>query len=145
MLLAASRIGQLSDGTAFRPWLYAIARNRFLDSRRDRRQALSLDRLMERTGGDCSLAVRSSSIEQWAESELIQQVFSRLSVEMREALYLRYVAGYAVGDIAAILDIAPMAVYQRLHRARRAFGNHYAALNHEPTYDGVPREANGTI
>ena len=45
----------------------------------------------------------------------------------------------AIGDIAAVLEIAPNAVKQRLHRARRNLAREYRRLDARPTTPDAPK------
>jgi RNA polymerase sigma-70 factor (ECF subfamily) len=145
LLRAAERIGQLARDDAFVGWLYHIARNSLADATRRQRHILSLDWLLEQPAGEHLLADLASSITQWDEDELIAQTFGRLSDQARDILYLHDVVGLTVKDIARIVGMTPMAVYQRLHRGRHAFRQHYEALNRGPEHDGATQMADGAI
>ncbi|MCP3903221.1 MAG: RNA polymerase sigma factor [Planctomycetes bacterium] len=59
-----------------------------------------------------SRQVRSEAIEH------LEQTIASLPMEFRMPLVLKDVVGFAVNDVAAILDIKPATVKTRLHRAR---------------------------
>jgi RNA polymerase sigma-70 factor, ECF subfamily len=145
LLRAADRIGQLARSDAFASWLYQIARNCLADATRQQRHILSLDWLLQQPASERLLTDPVSGITQWTDDELITQALGRLSDEAQEVIYLHDVVGFAVKDVALIIEIKPMAVYQRLHRARQAFRQHFEALNREPIAYGATRVADGTI
>jgi len=97
-------------GTAFRIWLFRIARNHLLDRRRSR--------LLERHGLEAAervaLAVGPARIESEASAELRDAAFfqtvAALPRRQREVLVLRFHAGLALRETAAVLGTSVSAV-----------------------------------
>ena len=66
------------------------------------------------------------------ECRLVLDAIVRLGATDAEVLLLVAWEHLSVGDIATVLDIAPNAVAQRLHRARRHLGREYRRLQSRP-------------
>lgn len=123
MLAAAQHPPALAEGDSAAPWLYRVARNEFVSACRRRRvrRAVSLDELADRPGNEAMLGALAPGIGQWDERELFERALEQLSPADREILYLRHELGHASKQIATILEIAPAAARQRLHRAEERF------------------------
>uniref|UniRef100_A0A831TDT4 RNA polymerase sigma factor n=1 Tax=Thermorudis peleae TaxID=1382356 RepID=A0A831TDT4_9BACT len=128
-LKAYSRIEQLADDGAFRPWLYRIALNlaRMEFRRRQRRRVLSLEWLIESVRGIGHWLVRPDDMVTVPTRDLVQQVLDELSPTLREALLLHRLAGFTSEEIARLLNISPEAARKRVTRAVQRF----QALYHE--------------
>lgn len=110
-------------GSAFRPWLFAIAvnlaRNRLRWWRR--RPAVSLEAWLEAapekepSGSDFSAPAR---LELRERAESVRAAVAGLPAELREVLVLFEYEELSQRDIAAALGCTPKAVETRLHRAR---------------------------
>jgi RNA polymerase sigma-70 factor (ECF subfamily) len=112
---------RLEEGTNLRAWLYAVARNLFRDhARRAGLDAASLGTL----GGwwYLDVPVGPGAPDETAiaadAARRLERAFARLPANAREILLLVAAEGFAVDEAARILEIAPEAARQRLHRAR---------------------------
>ncbi len=106
-------------GRPFRPWLFAIVRNRAIDMLR-RQQAYS--RLFS-AGLDDVEGVAVSALES-AEHEIrvtsAGSLFASLNPQQREALTLTKLLGFSIAEAAGRLGISQTAMKVRVHRATRA-------------------------
>ena len=75
------------------------------------------------------------------ESRLVLAAAGRLGRTDAEVLRLSAWEQLGIADIAAVLNIDPNAVKQRLHRARRNLGREYRRLQHSPL--STPAAAKG--
>jgi RNA polymerase sigma factor (sigma-70 family) len=112
---------RLEEGTHLRAWLYAVARNLF----RDHARWAMLDEASLGTlgawwyfagatgrGGPDETAIAADAARR------LERAFGRLPATGREILLLVAAEGLAVDEAARLLEIAPEAARQRLHRAR---------------------------
>ncbi len=93
----------------FRPWFFAIVRNRTIDllrSQRSYKTALEKNTLEQE-------ASSASSVEDEINKSM---VFSMLAPDYRDVLILTKVAGYTTAETAKKLDISESAVRVRVHR-----------------------------
>jgi RNA polymerase sigma-70 factor (ECF subfamily) len=120
----ARRLGRfVGDEMAFRSWLFTIARCRLLDHRRKmarRRTDLVPDDRIDlsmgpRYGGDPAVLV----LEQLSAQEAVDRLVADLTPEQAEAVLLRVVAGFDVGEVARMMDRTPGSVRVLCHRALR--------------------------
>ena len=89
----------------------ALGRARFLRRSRERRQVR--ERLVVE-----ELATRELEGVAEPDAELLQRALEELSIELRDAVELRYLAGLSPGQTAEALGISERALYQRLAKAR---------------------------
>lgn len=101
----------LRDDDKFLSWLYRIAYNAFICHKRTRRTDLPV----EEARGVESGARADESFRYQA----LYAALDRLSEKERTAVLLYYMEGYAVKEIAAILDTGEAAVKQQLSRGRQ--------------------------
>src|SRR5208283_5466316 len=128
-------------------WLYKVAKNRCLMSRRKSKfapkQDLSLDELMpdrqelallakEGPVNPESLAIRSQ------QARRLRAVIQELPPQYRIVLVLRDMEGLTDEEVGDITGLRPGNVRVRLHRARLFVRQKLARLNHHPA---VPRKA----
>jgi RNA polymerase sigma factor (sigma-70 family) len=96
------------------PWLYKVAFNRCLDSRRRLARQISLFERLTRT-------MRS---EDWIAPAMADTDFKRvltgLPLRQRTAATLYYLADLPVADIAAVMNISEGSVNRHLYRARES-------------------------
>lgn len=109
-LLAQRNLDRLRDPAALEGWLSRIVVNRAFELHRRR---IRLDRLLPRPAA--AQATRDLGLR-----ELIE----RLPARSRVVVVLHYGHGYALGEIAALLDLTPTNVRAIISRARRSL---YAA------------------
>jgi len=99
-----------------RPWIYAIARNVFLMSRRaggrrDRHEATAPDALPE-------IAV-PPEVDTLADREVVRRALGQVPDDRREALLLHHVWGLSFREIGAVLGVSEAAAKLRAHRGVR--------------------------
>lgn len=112
-LLAAWRnFHQFERGTNCRAWLFRILKN--LHSRQMRRSL---------TRPEVPLEIEQPALsapEKISAGHEVREAFSHLTPEHREVLQLATLDGFAISEIAAILEIPTGTVLSRLNRARQA-------------------------
>jgi RNA polymerase sigma-70 factor, ECF subfamily len=114
--VASALVRFAGDESAFRRWLFTIARRRLIDYRRRetrRRTAMDLPA--------ASLASESFDPERQAlaasETEVALSRLASLAPDQAEVVFLRILAGLDVEDVAAILGKTPGAIRVLQHRA----------------------------
>ena len=114
--------------TAFRPWLYRVARNLCLDVLRRRKFKLRLFRDVATREDDRDPVAADdfgNTPEEDAESreleEAIQAAIAALPTRFRETFVLCEMQGLSYEDAAAILDCPIKTISTRLFRARQRF------------------------
>ncbi|MBN2584415.1 MAG: RNA polymerase sigma factor [Planctomycetes bacterium] len=101
---------RLDDPAAFSGWAYRIVTHKCVDRlrvekrHRDLWHDVAADYPTEDSSGTTHLELK--------------QALGQLSGPMQSVLVLRYVEGFTVNEMAAILDVAEGTVKSRLHRAR---------------------------
>lgn len=110
----------------FRSWVRRIATNEAYNSRRKRRETLTV------TGDLPDLVFNDESIEAIADRQLLLTVLEKLPYAYREALVLRHVEALDLAEIALSLDIGLGATKMRLKRARDRFAHEYDAMLKAP-------------
>lgn len=121
MLRVYRSIGGFKGQSSFSTWLYRITMNTCLDElrRKKNKQSASLDSLLEQ---GWSPADESATPEKHAlRSELkreLQSAIHELPEDMRSAVVLRDVQGFAYDEIAQMLDVNVGTVKSRISRAR---------------------------
>lgn len=98
---ALNALGGFREGAAFRPWLFKIANNLFLDHLRARRTE-SLDALVEdghEAGGEDPALVRTALALD------VEAALAHLPVNWRQALVLRHQEDLPYEEIAEILGV----------------------------------------
>lgn len=98
------------DDRRFSAWIYRIAYNTFVSSRRSTRVSEPISE-----AGGIDSADSSDKAFQYQE---LYMALDRLTEKERSAILLYYMQGYAVNEIAGITDSTPDAVRQQLTRAR---------------------------
>lgn len=113
--------GHLYDGKSrFETWLFAIARNLFIDQVR-RRSPLSLEQMMDSDDQRADLpagdaAQQSEQVFREEESTLVAAALNRLPAIQREVLILRFQEELALEEIAGIVAAPLSTVKSRLYR-----------------------------
>jgi len=100
------------DPHGLRPWTYQIARHRVIDAGRKKSRRPSETALLE----DVSEPLSTAALDAVDVSNL-SAVFSELTTEQREVLWLRYVADFSVSETSSITGKTPEAVTAMSHRA----------------------------
>ena len=109
-------------------WLFRIARNTYLNSRRRQRPA-ELDTTEFHAIPDTTQ--HADPVQHYAAGEQRDRIglaLRELPEEQRSILLLRDAAGLAYGEIAQVLGLSVAAVRIRLFRARNAFRTIYRSL-----------------
>ncbi|MEY2983312.1 MAG: RNA polymerase sigma factor [Planctomycetota bacterium] len=125
--LALYRHLEQVPASAYRPWLYRVARNLCLDQLRRRKFKLRLFRDVERDDDQPLVPVDRSGDrpDQLAETrearERIEAAIETLPPKFRETFLLCEMQGLSYEDAAAILDCPVKTVSTRLFRARQRF------------------------
>jgi len=106
--------------SAFYTWLYRIAFNLAVSSRRGRRPTHSVDAVREQSGFE-PVDPDPGPEDHYDRKQHCQQVreaIDRLDDEHRRVIVLREIEGCTYEDMAEILDVPIGTVRSRLHRAR---------------------------
>ncbi|MBN1173534.1 MAG: RNA polymerase sigma factor [Micromonosporaceae bacterium] len=130
-LQVARDIGRFAgQPTAFRVWLFRIARHRAIDEHRRARRRRDGPRAPEAVGGtettarDVALDALERADTQWA-----LRLIASLAPDQAEAVMLRVVAGLDVAQTAAILGKRPGAVRIATMRGLRRLAAHPEVAN----------------
>ncbi|MCP2635530.1 sigma-70 family RNA polymerase sigma factor [Microbacterium sp. HD4P20] len=100
------------EEAASRMWLFVVARNTLLNSRRgDRRRSAAVTRLSERIAIQASDAETDTAVE-------LRLAISRLPAELSEIIRLTYWDGFSSAEVAQILGLNASTVRTRLSQAR---------------------------
>lgn len=117
---AYCHLDRFQRSSGFYTWLYRIAFNVAVSSRRRRRSEFSVEEL--RAAGAADPASNEPAVSEPIErSEMVARVraaLNRLSEEHRAVLVLREIEGCCYETIAQILGVPVGTVRSRLHRAR---------------------------
>jgi RNA polymerase sigma factor (sigma-70 family) len=126
MARAITRVDALQTGSAFRSWLFSIARNLSIDSHRYRKRVCALP---DEELAPLPLPLHHESpydrVEVHEEYQTVAQALSRLKKNHQTVLVLREVEGLSYADIAARLDLSQAAVETLLFRARKRLREEY--------------------
>lgn len=107
--------GDWGDPASTGAWLRGIAHNLFQSHRRRE------SRPMEALGGRDFAGVENlQSSEQESRASRVRRAMDSLQAPFRTVLYMRYVDGSGMAEMAGLLGITERAVEGRLHRARKA-------------------------
>lgn len=125
-LQAARDLHNFSGGsTAFRVWLFRIARNRGMDERRraGRRREDAREPSDQSLGGPPVPDVITDVLERWG-TDWALGLIATLPPDQAEAVMLRVVAGLAVAQVAEVLGKRPGAVRVASMRGLRRLARH---------------------
>jgi RNA polymerase sigma-70 factor (ECF subfamily) len=110
----------------FRPWMFAIVRNKAIDSLRSRQRREKMAKQYQREQKVLSEPGRPLvSAEDFADGQWVQS----LSEQHREVLILTKIIGFSIAETAKRLEISQAAVKVRVHRAM-------AKLRHQVAKEG---------
>lgn len=132
MLLALSRLRQLSDPRRLKPWLYAILHNCFLGHLRSQRPNEPIEDLVIAAAEAAESA--ASAYERSETVRRVRRAISKLPIGQRQVIALVDLNSCSYAEVAEILDVPIGTVMSRLYRGRRALRPLIAA---EPA--AVPR------
>ena len=131
----AKGLGRLRDPAMFGPWVRAIIRRKAADwiagrQRHRRGQATA----SEAAVADAAAQNRVSPADE--DLRRLREAIRQLPGERRAALFLLYVEGLSVGQIASLFEVPPGTIKSRLHQAR---GELRALLESQGDRDDQPR------
>ncbi len=98
-------------------WLYRVAVNAALDSKRRVKREVLSDDPVGRDVADTSVSVEAEA-ERNSTQSMVREAVMQLDDIFREPLSLHYFSGLSVSDIAEVLDISPGTVKSRMSRGR---------------------------
>jgi RNA polymerase sigma-70 factor, ECF subfamily len=118
-LAAYGKLWQLKDVALFRPWLYRIARNKAFDVLRVKSMR-SID--AELPAGADGVAADEEPEPQFSPEQAAQvhQALTKLSIEHREVLTLRFLKDMSHAEIAAVTGADPGTVKSRIFYAKQS-------------------------
>lgn len=136
-LRAFQKLGRFHGDSSFYTWLYRIAVNLALSSRRRRRTTLRLSG----TGRDGPIdppddpeqSDPTLPLERAERSAIIQQALNALAPDHRAVVVLKEFDGLRYEEVAAVLGIPVGTVRSRLHRARCELREKLRGVVEEPT------------
>lgn len=120
-IAAYRNLNRYSDQYPFRAWLYAIARNKALDSLRKHRREVSVP--LDETLID----QQPRPEEVWLAKEqasTLQEVLNELPEHYAQALYLRYHQELSYNEIAVVLQVPLSRVKIYIHRGKEKLRQH---------------------
>ena len=103
--------GSLRDGSKLKAWLYKIAYNTFISSRRQ----LNIDAPIDEATG---IADNSLAPDRKYQYQELYAALAQMQPKERTALVLFYMNDYSVKEISTIVDSSEAAVRQQLSRGR---------------------------
>lgn len=121
---AMTRVGMLQSDSAFRSWLFSIARNLSIDSHRRNKRTCAMPE-------DDAMPIQlytetpEDRVEQAEERQTVAEVMGKLAQSHQRVLVLREVEGMSYADIAEEMDVSQSAVETLLFRARRRLKEEY--------------------
>lgn len=136
-LTAWRRLDDVPSGNTARLWLYRVAYRVIGHSWRSTARRRRLDARLRLVAPGPAAAADESVIAS-ADRRRVLDAAGRLNHTDAEVLRLTAWEQLSVGDIAAVLEIAPNAVKQRLHRARRNLAREYRRLDGQSTTPDAP-------
>lgn len=121
MLAAYQRISGLRSRALFRPWLYKIARNAFLQwLRRNRREVetVELDAAIWQAESSSPDPFRTLQFSQW---------MAALEADERQIMLLRYVEELEYHDIAEVLGLPLGTVQWKIFNSKKKLARRFGA------------------
>lgn len=120
---AFEKLASFKGQAAFYSWLFRIALNAAVSSRRKtRRMAVSVESRREETGlepvDENASAEPTYAMDVSDRQRMVRQALSELSEEFRTALVLKEMDGMSYEEIAAVVEVPLGTVRSRIHRAR---------------------------
>jgi RNA polymerase sigma-70 factor, ECF subfamily len=130
-LTAWRRLREVPYGDSALMWLYGVAHHVISNQWRGAARYRRLKARM-RTLADRPAAPADETVVDHDACRIVLDAIARLGRTDVEVLLLRAWENLSVPEIAAVLNIAPNAVAQRLRRARRNLGREYRRLHTQP-------------
>lgn len=103
--------GSLRDGSKLKAWLYKIAYNTFISSRRSTQTIVSIDEATD-------IADNSLAPDRRYKYQELYAALAQMQPKERTALVLFYMNGNSVKEISIIVECSEAAVRQQLSRGR---------------------------
>ena len=102
--------------SSFSGWLYRIAHNLVIDHyrRKERQSAVELEDTSPVTSDEAPLEVK---VEQTLDAERVRSAIRRLTEEQAEVVSLRFLEGYSISEVAAMMNRTEGAVKALQYRA----------------------------
>jgi len=115
---AMRNLGQWQEGTRLDRWVFAIARNTWIDDRRLAHNRAQFDDISTMTDlrGEDGLAI----VEGRSTQRAVQEAITRLPDDQRTLIALVIIEGYSYREAAEILSIPIGTVMSRLARGKSA-------------------------
>lgn len=133
---AIDRVDSLQTGTAFRSWLFRIARNLSVDAFRRRRRVCPMPD-EDVTPLPLHVDGPHDRVEVGEERQTVAEALNNLAQSHQRVLVLREVEDLSYAEIAQRLDISRSAVETLLFRARRRLREEYGKRDRWAPYLGV--------
>lgn len=121
---AIDRVDTLKAGSAFRSWLFRIARNLSIDAFRQQRRVCPLPE-EDVTPEELHTDGPHEVVEVGEERYIVAEALRRLTQNHQKVLLLREVEGLSYAEISRRLDLSQSAVETLLFRARRRLREEY--------------------
>jgi len=115
-----------STQRAFRPWFFAIVKNKAIDFLRARNRTTA-----HHSDVDIDLISEDGQVEVLDNRITQGQLLAGLKQEHREVIVLCKLEGYSIDEAAKRLEISPGAVKLRVHRALKALKKHIEVDSNE--------------
>jgi RNA polymerase sigma-70 factor (ECF subfamily) len=122
--------GTFRDGTAFRTWMYQIARNVRVDSFRRRRPESAFDETFQAPPDAAPTPAEAAEANQ--EEALLRQALQRLSDDQRELLVLTRYQNLKYEHVGELLNCPAATVKTRVFRAMQELKRIYFELSSRP-------------
>ncbi len=132
LLRAYTSLKSFHAQAAFGTWLYKVATNVCLDALRRRKRQPEIS-AKPPAGGEGQGEDPSPA---WERRQSIQKAVTGLPPELRAAVVLRDIQGFAYEEIAAILGLTPENVKTRIHRGRALLRQRFQELELLPSVEG---------
>lgn len=119
------RQAELERVDRLRPWLIRVLYRRFVDVHR-RQRAAPVDTESTHRADDTlfedrieQVADDSDALLRLEQQQILDRALDDIDAGQRDTVTLHYIEGYAVTEVAEILEVSVGTVKSRLHRARR--------------------------
>jgi len=116
------------DGAAFRPWMYQLARNVFIDEYRSWQPLANASTLQQQEYVDPEPSTHTR-LEQQEAVYFLQKALQQLPAESQQLIDLCKYQALPYRKVAQILNISEGNVKVRLHRSIKALSKVYLQLN----------------
>jgi len=122
---------RIREGTAFRSYLFGVARNILLEHYRGKRRDGERIDFLERSVEDFG-PTPSSALGRAQETQLLLQALRRIPIDAQTVLELYFWENMTAKEIADALQIPEGTLRTRIRRAKQLLEQQLAALAHSP-------------